>query len=58
MTATAAFAPSLGGGSLLDLGVYPIALVLALFGSPRTITGSWSAAPTGVDMSADVMLRL
>ncbi|WP_455270741.1 Gfo/Idh/MocA family protein [Rhizobium herbae] len=50
------FAPSLGGGSLLDLGVYPIALTLALFGSPRTATGRWSAAPTEVDMSADVML--
>ncbi len=50
------FAPSLGGGSLLDLGVYPIALTLALFGSPKTTTGRWSAASTGVDMSADVAL--
>ncbi len=50
------FAPSLGGGSLLDLGVYPIALTLSLFGSPRTVSGRWSAAPTGVDMSADVTL--
>lgn len=50
------FAPSLGGGSLLDLGVYPIALTLALFGSPKTTTGRWSAASTGVDMSADVVL--
>ncbi|MCW0001633.1 Gfo/Idh/MocA family oxidoreductase [Pararhizobium sp. YC-54] len=47
---------SKGGGSLLDLGVYPIALALALFGSPRTGTGRWSAAPTGVDMSADITL--
>lgn len=47
---------SKGGGSLLDLGVYPIAVVLALFGSPRTGTGRWSAAPTGVDMSADITL--
>lgn len=50
------FAPSLGGGSLLDLGVYPIALTLSLFGSPKTVSGHWSAAPTGVDMSADVTL--
>ncbi len=50
------FAPSLGGGSLLDLGVYPIALTLSLFGSPHTVAGTWSAAPTGVDMSADVTL--
>ncbi|KQY44286.1 Gfo/Idh/MocA family oxidoreductase [Rhizobium sp. Root483D2] len=50
------FAPALGGGSLLDLGVYPIALTLSLFGSPRTVAGRWSAAPTGVDMAADVTL--
>ena len=50
------FAPSLGGGSLLDLGVYPIALALSLFGSPKTVSGRWSAAPTGVDVSADVTL--
>jgi predicted dehydrogenase len=50
------FAPALGGGSLLDLGVYPIALTLSLFGSPQTVSGRWSAAPTGVDMSADVTL--
>ncbi|WP_428425653.1 Gfo/Idh/MocA family protein [Pararhizobium sp.] len=50
------FSAALGGGALLDLGVYPIALTLALFGSPQTVTGRWSAAPTGVDMSADVTL--
>ncbi len=50
------FSPAFGGGALLDLGVYPIALTLALFGSPQTVAGRWSAAPTGVDMSADVTL--
>ncbi|MBP1861141.1 Gfo/Idh/MocA family protein [Rhizobium herbae] len=50
------FSQVLGGGSLLDLGIYPIALVLALFGSPQSIAGRWLAAPTGVDMSADIRL--
>ncbi|HTO33808.1 MAG TPA: Gfo/Idh/MocA family oxidoreductase [Pararhizobium sp.] len=50
------FSKSLGGGSLFDLGTYPIALTLALFGEPRSVTGRWSAAPTGVDMAADLQL--
>lgn len=50
------FSQALGGGSLLDLGIYPIALTLALFGSPRAVTGRWRAAPTGVDMAADIRL--
>ena len=50
------FAPALGGGSLLDLGLYPIALTIALFGAPRTVEGSWRSAPTGVDFSAKLFL--
>ncbi|OBZ93210.1 hypothetical protein ADU59_22345 [Pararhizobium polonicum] len=50
------FSQALGGGSLLDLGIYPIALTLALFGSPQTVAGRWRAAPTGVDMAADIRL--
>ncbi|MFP5076783.1 Gfo/Idh/MocA family protein [Rhizobium sp. YIM 134829] len=51
------YAPDLGGGALLDLGIYPIALTLSLFGQPLSIDGSWSAAPTGVDASAAIALR-
>ncbi len=51
------FSPALGGGALLDLGIYPIALMLTLFGSPKAVTGQWKAAPTGVDMSALGTLR-
>jgi predicted dehydrogenase len=51
------FSKALGGGSLLDLGVYPIALTLALFGPPEVVTGRWRAASTGVDMSAEIRLE-
>jgi predicted dehydrogenase len=51
------FSKALGGGSLLDLGTYPIAMTLALFGFPQAVTGRWRAAPTGVDMSAEIRLE-
>ncbi|CAN7405036.1 Gfo/Idh/MocA family protein [Pararhizobium sp. LjRoot238] len=51
------FSKALGGGSLLDLGVYPIGLTLALFGFPQAVSGRWRAAPTGVDMSAEIRMR-
>lgn len=50
------FDPALGGGSLLDLGIYPIALCLNLFGQPQAVDGSWNSAPTGVDLSAHLRL--
>ncbi|MDO9414869.1 Gfo/Idh/MocA family protein [Pararhizobium sp.] len=50
------FNPAMGGGSLLDLGVYPLSIATNLFGRPRHIAGSWRAAPSGVDMAAQVSL--
>lgn len=42
--------PALGGGGLLDVGVYPIAYAMMVFGSePTTITGCATLGPTGVD---------
>ena len=51
------FSKALGGGSLFDLGVYPVGLTLALFGFPQAVSGRWRAAPTGVDMSAEIQLN-
>ncbi len=41
--------PSLGGGALLDIGVYPIFLALDLLGKPDQIDAAMTPASTGVD---------
>lgn len=41
--------PSLGGGALLDIGVYPIFLALDVLGKPDHIDAVMTPAPTGVD---------
>jgi len=44
------FDPALGGGSLLDVGIYPVFLALALFErKPSTISASIIPYSTGVD---------
>ncbi len=48
---------SLGGGSILDVGVYPLFLALFLFGRPHHIDTSASLAPTGADESCAFTLR-
>ena len=46
------FSAALGGGVSLDLGVYLVSLTQSLFGAPDSFSGSWKAAPTGVDSEA------
>ena len=41
--------PSLGGGALLDLGVYPISLAMLLLGEPAAISAQASIGTSGVD---------
>jgi predicted dehydrogenase len=41
--------PALGGGALLDIGVYPIFLALDLLGKPDHIDAAMTPASTGVD---------
>jgi predicted dehydrogenase len=43
------FAPELGGGAMLDLGVYPISFASMLLGRPERITALVEPAFTGVD---------
>lgn len=48
------FAPELGGGALLDVGIYPISLATLLFGQPTDISGQCHKGSTGVDDYVDI----
>jgi predicted dehydrogenase len=49
--------PALGGGSLLDIGVYPVFLALDLLGKPDRIRASMVAAPSGVDDQCSIQFQ-
>jgi len=51
------FAPQLGGGALLDLGIYPISFASMIFGQPKKITAVSDQAFTGVDAQTSVLLQ-
>jgi predicted dehydrogenase len=51
------FAPVLGGGALLDLGVYPVSFAHFVLGAPRDITAVSTPAFTGVDGTTSMLLR-
>ena len=42
--------PTLAGGALLDIGVYPVSFFSMLLGAPSNVSGVMQAAPNGVDM--------
>ncbi|MDX9953588.1 MAG: Gfo/Idh/MocA family oxidoreductase [Anaerolineae bacterium] len=41
--------PALGGGALLDVGIYPVSLAFMVLGTPQLITGAAHLGVTGVD---------
>jgi len=49
--------PSLGGGALLDIGVYPVFLALELLGKPDQIEAVMTPASTGVDEQCAIRFR-
>jgi predicted dehydrogenase len=51
------FAPSLGGGALLDLGVYPLSFAHMVLGTPARITATSEPAFTGVDKTTSAILQ-
>jgi predicted dehydrogenase len=48
--------PDLGGGALLDLGIYPISLAWDVFGKPETIHANSTKTATGVDRQTAIIL--
>ena len=51
-----AFDPALGGGALLDIGVYPAWFAHFALGPPDAVTATGTLASTGVDAQAAVIL--
>lgn len=50
------FAPGLGGGALLDLGVYPVSFASMILGAPSKVMSMSDPAFTGVDAQTSVLL--
>ncbi|WP_198536998.1 Gfo/Idh/MocA family protein [Salegentibacter sediminis] len=48
------FNKALGGGSLLDIGIYPIFLALSILGAPQKISAKASIGKTGIDEDCDI----
>jgi predicted dehydrogenase len=51
------FNPHLGGGSLLDIGIYPVFIALFLLGEPANITSEAVIGKTGIDESLSVTFK-
>jgi predicted dehydrogenase len=51
------FAPELGGGALLDLGVYVVSWAQMVLGTPTSVTSASDPAFTGVDGQTSAILR-
>jgi predicted dehydrogenase len=51
------FNPVLGGGALLDIGIYPIFDVLYFLDSPESISASAELSSTGVDQTVTVRMN-
>jgi predicted dehydrogenase len=50
------FAPELGGGALLDLGIYPVSFASMVLGAPDRVLAMADPAFTGVDAQTSILL--
>jgi len=50
------FAPELGGGALLDLGIYPVSFASMVLGTPDRVVSLADPAFTGVDAQTSILL--
>jgi predicted dehydrogenase len=48
---------SLGGGSLLDIGIYPVIDALTFMGDPADVKASAAFSPTGSEESVNIIFR-
>ncbi|MFE0702885.1 Gfo/Idh/MocA family protein [Streptomyces sp. NPDC058872] len=48
--------PAVGGGALLDLGVYPVSFAQLLLGEPSVVRAHALLSPEGVDLNTGVLL--
>jgi len=51
------FNRDLGGGSLLDIGIYPVFLAQLLLGRPQQIKAMANIGPTGVDVDCGILFQ-
>lgn len=51
------FNPALGGGSLLDLGIYPLSVAAYFLGPVKSVRAVGQLGPTGVDVQATFSLE-
>jgi predicted dehydrogenase len=51
------FKPELGGGALLDLGIYPVSFASLVLGTPRKVTAVSDPAFTGVDAQTSMIFQ-
>lgn len=51
------FAPELGGGALLDAGVYPVSFITSVLGLPNDLQVAGTLAATGVDDQVQLTLQ-
>ncbi|MES2319644.1 MAG: Gfo/Idh/MocA family oxidoreductase [Pseudomonadota bacterium] len=49
--------PALGGGALLDLGIYPLSIAAALLGPVKSVVAQAEMGETGVDIQTGFLMR-
>ncbi|MCU1569905.1 MAG: gfo/Idh/MocA family oxidoreductase [Naasia sp.] len=49
--------PDLGGGALLDLGIYPVSFAVDMLGAPTRVSAMASFTATGVDRQTAILLE-
>jgi predicted dehydrogenase len=49
--------PELGGGALLDLGIYPVSLFSRMLGKPTKVVAEASLSPLGIDLMTSAIFK-